>query len=179
MASKTGKLPTIRDFDRPAVVLDAVLGLDRIAASLRAVVRAGGQLGQTTSVGGVGGGAVGLTDAAGVTLASVWSAVHAVVSVPLPARPSTGFNSQQHHVHQHRMELFDPEDVTVDPATRLFTQTVPQLLAGVIVGMATIPGDHVLAPLRVMGTLLGGAVQVDPGVSQLTMRLLSSVDTNI
>ena len=35
------------------------------------------------------------------------------------------------------------------------------------------------APLSPSALLLGGAVQVDPGISQSTPRLLSSVDTKM
>ena len=85
----------------------------------------------------------GLKHAAGAAVAAGWGAVHAVISVPL-------------HRPQGVVDVYDTDG---SGATELLTQTLPRLLAGVVVGMSTIPGQHVLAPLRAMGTLLAVVVR--------------------
>ena len=157
-----------------------VLGVERVVADARAVQAAASAVVASSASAGAGADVFmpceGLKKNAGAAIAAGWAAVHAVTLVPLP--PSNTAAAALHHQNHHqqnygyapqtttmttmmrgselpsRFRLHDPDDVTLGPSAALSTETLPRLLAGAVVGMSSVPTEHVLAPLRVLATLL-------------------------
>lgn len=180
-----GRLAQVMERDRPGDVLEALLGVERVAGDAKMVQATAAAAATAADDSTPGSGELpleGLAKNAGAAVATCWAAVHALASVPL--LPLDGDDAADHLRHDYsplsstmttrdadvpsHFRLHDREDDTLDPTAALRTETLPRLLAGAVVGLSTVPTEHVLAPLRVLATLL---TKISPDESSVAMAV--------
>lgn len=142
----------------PHLISEALLGVERVAANVQDVQIAAlaASTVSTPDNGALPVPGHAMKKAAAAAVAAGWAAVHAVTSVPLPSnvrhqtRDAGSIKSNQ----PIYVKFHDPDDATADPATIIYTQTLPRLLARAVMELSATSAETLLPVLRVVATLL-------------------------